>query len=188
MEKMKINDFSAPNQEKINRLSVLKNKGEESLKKINIDPKEYLQYTELMRQADAPIGQAWGVLDYLDGVIITPTEAVEAWSAVKNIFDRIEIDKYDKNTGQAILIEMKQLVTDCLSSLQDLVQQYDGQTITEPIKLPANLLMIKNRINELKKDFGELPAYLTYRQVGIYDINPADIPDGIWFREKQSTN
>ncbi len=190
MEKIEHTNFSQPEQESNNRTDKLKAKGQESLRKINIEPNEYLHYTELMQQADAPIGQALNVLDYLDGVIITPAEAIEAWSMIENIFDQIDTNKYDESTGQKFLIEMKQLVTDCLTLLKELEQKYQNQKITEKIKLPNQLLKIKNRMTELKQDFGQLPAYLTYRQVGIYDINPNDIPDDVWFREKQvkSTN
>lgn len=136
-----------------------------------------------MRLADAPIGQALGVLKYLDGVIITPDEAVEAWSMIQDIFEKINTNDYNQESGQTILIEMKKLTASCLNYLKDLTENYKDKEITEPIRLSANMLIITKRLNELKEQFGQLPAYLTYRKVGIYDIKIADLPDDTWFRE-----
>lgn len=162
----------------------LMEQGQIELASLGISPDDYAVQTNLMRQADAPIGQAIQVLDKLDGFIITPSEALEAWSDIKSIFDKIDISKYDQASGVDILNEMKQCVNECIKLLKELTSKYDGQEITEPIKLPDNLQSLKTRMKELKTEFGQLPAYLSYRKVGIYTLDESTIPKDEWFRER----
>ncbi|MBI5733728.1 MAG: hypothetical protein HY973_02175 [Candidatus Kerfeldbacteria bacterium] len=169
---------------KADRHQRLIQQGTAELSKINIDPNEYERYFDLMRQADAPVGQAIQVLDRLDGVIITPGEALEAWNGIKSIFDKINANEYDETSGQNILNEMKQCTAECVNWLKELTLVTSGKELTEPLKIPDSIKELRNRIFNLKIKFGELPAYLSYRKVGIYKIDESTIPEDEWFRER----
>jgi len=163
------------------REKFLMEQGRQELLQLGINPDDYQNWFSLMQKADAPMGQALAVLQYLDGVIITPAEAKEVWLQIKQIINNINLDNYNEISGRDILREVKSLTDELVLLLENLCA--NDYPKDQALSLPPRLTEIKNRLLQLKTAFGDLPAYLAFRKYGIYQVPKLTTPGVSWSRQ-----
>ncbi len=160
---------------------------QELSKNYNINnPEDYRQYYDFIRQTDCRIKNALNSLDLWKDGITNPAESLEFWQEhTQKIYHQIDLNKYDKITGQEILRVMRLLVDKYAVELKkaaDNMPITNSANQTTQLEIPEKLNELRKKMIVLSHDFGQLPAYLAYRKVGIYTLDESKIPKDEWFR------
>jgi len=156
-------------------------------KNYNINnPEDYRQYYDLMRQTDCRIKNALNSLDLWKDGTTNPAESLKFWQEhTQKIYHQIDLNKHDKVTGLEILRVMKVLVDKYAVELKNAADNLpitDSVNHSTQLEVPQKLNELREKMMALLHDFGQLPVYLAYRQVGIYTLDESKIPKDEWFR------
>lgn len=168
-------------QEEENERKALVEYGTDILEQRGIDLEQYRQYFGTMFDNDAPVVNHLPNFDFLKYGVGTVDEAIESWNLIQSIYEKINFEKLDEATGKAILEKIKILVSELAAELRKWKQIVDANpgAISSPSE---KLVDLKRQIGELAEEYGSLPAYIAYRWVGQYEIDPDTVPKDKWFR------
>ncbi len=178
--------FGAENIKKNNEVQreLQKKKGLEELNKVGIDPEEYRPYFDILRRSDVPLKQALPDPELFAGGILSAKEIKEIWNRAKEGYDRIDLDEQTEETGREIIKKMKELVDRYTTLLDAYVE--DPRWNKEEIVPPSEeLLAVRSEMLEHANEFNNLPAYLSYRKYGMFEIDPDSISQNEYFRNRR---
>lgn len=162
-----------------------KKRGLERLKESDIDPENYRQYFDVLRKSDVPLKQALPDPHLVAEGILSADELKEMWSVIKDRYESIDTDEQTEETGREIINKMKPLANQYAAFLD----AYADEEKRAPGAAPSNeLLAVRKEILKSANEFNALPAYLSYRLYGMYEVDPATVPKDEYFRNEPDTN
>jgi|GEM_PF-3975298 len=129
---------------------------------------EQRQYFEIMKRNDMPIGNGLLAIKLAESSSQERktdliNSVIKEWEEINIKYQAIKTEDQDKNTGKEIIVEMKKLIVELLEQLK--VWQEN------PNELPRDLSNIIENIKKCGEDFLNIPAYIAYRDVGMYELN-----------------
>jgi len=157
--------------------------GLERLKEAGIDPEQYRTHFDMMRRIDIPLKQVLQDPHFVKEGILSIEEIEEMWKIVKDKYQLIDIDKLEKEDGAEIISKMKTLVGDYTRLLEE-YKNDPGWKDGGEVDPSEELINTRGEILTLANEFNNLPAYLSYRLYGMYEIDPDSIPQNEYFRNR----
>ena len=164
----------------------------------------YGRYFEILRKNDAPIGHAFCDLNFLqNGLEITKRlrkfrgkgkeaeehhrewveEVISYWRVFKKIYDEIDLDEQDGNTGKGVLAENKELIDEYHRLFMPVAEKALAH-LGADLEIPSELPDLKRRIWQNMTKYQQLPAVRAYDRA--YASGKIDVSSGMtrsqWFK------
>jgi len=169
-------------EENIKRKSeIQKMNGLKRLNEVGINPEEYRKFFGVMREIDIPFKQALPDPLLVKQEILSIEEVEEMWEVVRLKYSTLKID--EAVDGMEIISKIKVLVenyTQLLKQYKDEIKKNIGYTI-DPSE---ELISTRKRMIELANEFNNLPAYLSYRLYGMFEIDSDAVLKNTYFRNR----
>ena len=114
---------------------------------------------------------------------------IEGWMVIKTIYDKINPDEQNENTGRIILEQTKDLI----NRFHQLFMEAATSALYDPAmppNIPEELFKLRKQIFENAIIYGNLPAVKTYEEVGrIGTLDDTHVKTrDEWFRAGKPTN
>jgi hypothetical protein len=155
--------------------------GLKRLNEVGINPEEYRKFFGAMREIDIPFKQALPDPLLVKQEILSIEEIEEMWEVVRLKYASIKIDKTIE--GMEIISKIKILVenyTKLLKQYKDEIKR-NNECMTNPSE---ELMSTRKQMLELSDEFNNVPAYLSYRLYGMYEMKSDSIPADEYFRNR----
>lgn len=150
-------------------------RGKMELLERGIELEKYKKYFETIKGCDMPIKNGNVVLKFLEAEKDIDKfqdyikSCIEEWEKINEEYQKINEEILDEETGKEIIIEMKKLIPELLIELKRVKE--NRELWTE--KLGSIVLKMK----DCGQRYGELPAYIAYRAVGMYQVESPRLKD-----------
>lgn len=146
--------------------------GRAELARQGINPDDYREYFEVMRDNDVPVINQLPDFMFIETLGMESLERAEKkWAALKQRYDAIDLAKQNEHTGKEIIIVMKGLLDQFGGPFAEYARKArETKTIVAP---SPELIKLRKKIVELAHRYtDQVPAYRAYRHVGRFELDP----------------
>jgi DNA repair exonuclease SbcCD nuclease subunit len=105
---------------------------------------------------------------------------------IKSLYDKIDIEIQNKDTGKEILRENKEILSDYYTLYNQTLQKAK-MSLGKNFIIPEELSKMAQKILENSIKYGNLPAIMTYENIGRIGTIPKNMTRDEWFRNGKPT-
>lgn len=140
--------------------------------KQGVDPEDYNDYFQIMADNDVPIrNKLPNFNNMLDMEMLS--DYTNSWEELRDMYDKIDLEKQDENTGRGIIKEMKGLFKKFDELFKEHCKTFESFEYGKFPKPPKELLDLRKKILDLAERYErEVPAYIPYRSYGRFKLDP----------------